>query len=136
MIEVDDSHWPLVLFRFSGQVSMAELEAYLARQDQLLGRQQMTGSLVLTDNLKMWETAVLRRQADWIKHNVESLRRYSVGAALIIHSPIVRGMLKAILWIQPMPQPHVVTDSVDQALAWLRSRFLAANVNVHLPATL
>jgi hypothetical protein len=136
MIDVDDRHWPLVLFRFSGHVSMAELEAYLKRQDVLMARRQTMGSLVLTDNVKMWEAALLRRQADWIKTNMELLKQYSVGAALIIHSPIVRGMLKAILWLQPMPQPHLVCSHVDEALRWLRSRFLAAHVNVELPATI
>jgi hypothetical protein len=135
MIRVDDRYWPLVLFRFSGQITLAELNEYLVRQDVLLARGEKTGSLVLTENLKMWETAVLRRQAEWIKQNVELLQRYSVGAALILHSPIVRGMLKAILWIQPMPQPHLVCSSVDEALQWLRSRFMAAKVNVQLPAT-
>src|SRR5437868_3691747 len=133
MIHVDDRYWPLVLFRFSGHVSLKELDEYLARQDVLLGRHQMTGSLVLSDNLKMWETAVLRRQADWIKSNYDLLQRYSVGAALVLQSPLVRGMLKAILWIQPMPQPHLVCSNVDEGLRWLRSRFLAANVNVQLP---
>jgi hypothetical protein len=136
MIHVDDRHWPLVLFHFSGQVSMVELEEYLRRQDELLARHEMTGSLVTTDNLKMWEPAVLRRQADWIKQNIELLRRYSVGAALVIHSPVVRGMLKAVLWIQPMPQPNIVCADVSEALRWLRSRFLAAKVAVQLPTTL
>jgi hypothetical protein len=134
MIEVDDRHWPLVLYRFSGDVSLPELDDYLKRQDEMLQRKQMTGSLVLTDHVKMWDTPVLRRQADWIKRNEEMLRRYSVGAALIIQSPIVRGMLKALLWMQPMPQPHMVSGNVDEALRWLRSRFLAANVTVEMPS--
>jgi len=130
MIDIDDRYWPLVLFRFSGDVSLPQLNEYLKRQEQMIERRQMMGSLVLTDNLKLWDTPVLRRQAEWIKTNVEQLRRYSVGAALIIGSPVVRGMLKAVLWIQPMPQPHLVTANVDDALAWLRARFLAANIDM------
>jgi hypothetical protein len=130
MIDIDDRYWPLVLFRFSGDVSLPQLNEYLKRQEKMLERREMMGSLVLTDNLKLWDTPVLRRQAEWIKTNVEQLRRYSVGAALIIGSPVVRGMLKAVLWIQPMPQPHLVCSNVDEALAWLRARFLAANIDM------
>lgn len=133
MISVDERYWPLVLYRFSGDVPLAELERYLARQDEMLGRKQLTGSVVLTENVKMWDTQVLRRQAQWIKTNEELLRRYSVGVGLVIHSPIVRGMLKAILWIQPMPQPYIVCASVDEALQWLRGRFLAQNITIELP---
>jgi hypothetical protein len=136
MIEIDDRHWPLVLFRFSGEVSLAQLNEYLKRQEEFFERGTPMGSLVLTENLRMWDAPVLRRQAEWIKQNVAVLRRYSVGAALIIHSPVVRGMLKAILWIQPMPQPHVVCSTADEALRWLRARFLAANISVALPTTI
>jgi hypothetical protein len=122
--------WPLVLFRFSGDVSLTQLNDYLQRQEAMLARREMMGSLVLTEDLKLWDTPVLRRQADWIKQNVELLRRYSVGAALIIASPVVRGMLKAVLWLQPMPQPHFVTANVDQALDWLRTRFHAAHIEM------
>jgi hypothetical protein len=98
MIEIDDRYWPLVLYRFSGEVSLSELNEYLDRQDELLGRKQMTGSIVLTENLRMWDAAVLRRQAEWIRQHLDALRRYSIGAALVIQSPVVRGMLKAVLW--------------------------------------
>jgi hypothetical protein len=135
MIDVNDRYWPLVLFRFSGTVSLPQLNAYLKRQDEQLARREHMGSLVLTEDLRMWDAPVLRRQAEWIKQNEETLRRYSVGAALVIRSPVVRGMLKAILWIQPMPQPYVVCSEIDEALRWLHARFLAANVQVQLPGT-
>jgi hypothetical protein len=133
MIDVDERHWPFVVFHFRGQVSMDELEKYLARQDELLARHQPTCSIVLAEEAKLWETPVLRRQAEWIKTNQELLRRYSLGAALVIQSPIVRGMLKAILWIQPMPQPHAVFPRVDDALRWLRERVRLANAAITIP---
>ena len=136
MIDVDERAWPLVVFRFRGQVSLEELNVYLARQDVLLARNELTVSLVLTEEVKLWETPVLRRQAEWIKHNQEHMRRYSLGAALVIHSPIVRGMLKAILWIQPMPQPHAVFSTVEDALRWLRERVAQANARIAVPERL
>jgi hypothetical protein len=135
MIAIDETYWPLVVFRFSGDVSMAELEAYLKRQEEMTARQERTASLVLTENLKMWETPVLRQQAQWVKEHYDVLQRLSLGAAQVIRSPVIRGMLKAVLWLQPMPQPHVVTATVEEALAWLKLKMRAANVAVELPAT-
>ncbi len=136
MIDVDERHWPLVVYRFSGRVSMEEMDSYLARQDALLARHQLTLSLVLATETKLWDPPVMRRQADWIKLNQELLRRYSIGAALVIHSPIVRGMLKAILWIQPMPQPYAVFSTVEGALGWLRDQVAKANAQIVVPERL
>ena len=136
MIDVDERLWPLVIYRFRGLVSMDEMNKYLARQDVLLARHQPTLSLVIATETKLWETPVLRRQADWIKENQELLRRYSLGAALVIQSPIVRGMLKAILWIQPMPQPYAVFPTVEGALRWLREQVARANAQIVVPERL
>jgi len=133
VITIDDKYWPLVVFRFEGTVTMAQLEAYLKRQEEMTTRGSHSVALVLTKNLRMWETPVLRRQAEWLKQHRDEVARMSLGAALVIESPIVRGMLKALLWLQPMPQPHLVTNSVAQALGWLRARLVEANVRVELP---
>jgi hypothetical protein len=138
MIHIDDTYWPLIVFRFSGQVSMAELDNYLKWQAEMVARCLPNASLVLTENLRMWEMPVLRKQAMWIKEHEQLLRKYSLGAALVITSPVVRGMLKALLWMQPMPQPHFVCSSPEEALVWLRDRFRTARVNLpsSLPSTL
>ena len=138
MIHIDDQYWPIIVFRFSGQISMTELEGYLAWQDKMVARCLPNASLVVTENLRMWEMPVLRKQAAWIKEHEPLLRKYSVGAALVITSPVVRGMLKALLWMQPMPQPHYVCSSTAEALVWLRDRLRAARVALPqgLPSTL
>jgi hypothetical protein len=136
MIDVDERLWPLVIYRFRGLVSMDEMNQYLARQDVLLARNTPTLSLVIATETKLWETPVLRRQADWIKQNQDLLRRYSLGAALVIQSPIVRGMLKAILWIQPMPQPYAVFSTVEGALGWLREQLAKAKAQIVVPERL
>jgi hypothetical protein len=136
MIDIDERHWPLVIFRFSKDVTLAQLNKYLARQDELLARHEPTASLVLAEDVKLWDTPVLRRQAEWIKQNDELLRTYGLGSALVMQSPLVRGMLKAVLWMAPMPQPHVVCGTVEEALRWLRERVAKANLRIELPAKL
>jgi hypothetical protein len=138
MIHIDDRYWPLIMFRFSGQVTMEELERYLTWQDAMVARCLPNASLVLTDNLRMWEMPVLRKQAAWIKEHEPLLRKYSLGAALVITSPVVRGMLKALLWMQPMPQPHFVCGTTEEALHWLRGRFRSERIDLpsSLPSTL
>jgi hypothetical protein len=50
--------------------------------------------------------------------------------ALVIQSPMIRGVLKAILWIEPMPQPYKVCATKDEAIAFLRERLRAAGMEL------
>jgi hypothetical protein len=133
MVDIDERAWPLVVFRFRGRTTMEELERYLQRQEAMLARQQPMASLVLAEEAKLWETPVMRRQAEWIKARKDELRRLSLGAALVIPSPVIRGMLKAILWIQPMPQPHTVVATPEEGLRWLREQVRRANAAIAIP---
>jgi hypothetical protein len=136
MIAIDERHWPLVVFRFSGGVSLEELERYLKRQDEFMARGQRTVSLVIAEKLGMWEPRVMRRQAEWIKQHEQALRETALGVAMVMPSPVVRGMLKALLWMQPMPQPHAVVSTAAEGLAWLRKRCLEAGAPISIPTAL
>jgi hypothetical protein len=136
MIDIDDRQFPLVIYRFSGEVSLAELDAYLKRQEELLSRGKPIISMAIAQDLKMWEARVLRRQASWMKEHSELLRKYLLGAAIVISTPAVRGMLKAFLWIQPIQQPYRVCADVPEALAWLRTRCREAGASIQLPSSI
>lgn len=43
-------------------------------------------------------------------------------SAFVLASPLVRGLLTAILWISPMPAPHEIVATVAEAEAWLNER--------------
>ena len=132
MITVDDRHWPVVIFRFPDRITMPELEEYLAKMDRLIERGGRSAGLVLNQKLMTWEPAILRRQSAWMKANAERLREASLGVALVLSSPLQRGLLKAILWMQPMPQAHHVTADLDDALRWIGDRLHSAGLR--LPA--
>lgn len=138
MIHINDRYWPIIVFRFSGQITMEELERYLTWQDAMVARRLPNASLVVTENLRMWEMPLLRRQAAWLKEHEPLLRKYSLGVALVITSPVVRGMLKALMWMQPMPQPHIVCGTTEEGLRWLRDRFRSEHIDLpaSLPSTL
>ena len=136
MISVDSQRWPLVVFRFANEVTLRQLEAYLAHQVEMLLRRERSASVVIVESLRMWEPALVKRQATWIREHHDELRRASLGVALVMTSPLARGILKAVLWMQPMPQPHKVCSTVEEALAWVAGRFADARIRIQLPATL
>jgi len=136
VIKVDETHWPLAVFTFGGQVTAEELEAYLKASERMLKRNEQYIGLVLTEKMSPLELPLMRRQAAWIKEHHAQLRDQSLGVALVIPSAMLRGVLKAILWLQPMPQPHSVTSTTEEALAWIRARLRTRNLELRSVPTL
>jgi hypothetical protein len=63
---------------------------------------------VITDLTVMREiTPANQRQftAEWIKRTASLSRVASVGGATVTPSPILRGIITALYWLQPSPSP-------------------------------
>jgi hypothetical protein len=118
----------LVVTTFGGAVTAAEMEEYLASYEEILRRGQRCGGLVIVENLRPWESAAIQRQATWIKKHERELRRISLGVAMVFPALWVKGLLRAILWIQPMPQPYAVCSTVPEAMAWIGERLRIAGL--------
>jgi hypothetical protein len=117
------AQWPLVVTTFGGVVTVAEIEEYLAGYDEILKAGQRCAGLVLFEDLRPPESSVILRQAVWIKQHERELRRISLGVALVMPSLLLKGILRAVLWLQPMPQAYAVCSTVPEAMAWVGERF-------------
>ena len=121
-IHVNDSGFPLVVVTFEGSVEDREFDRYLAHLDTLLERQKR--SVIVLDAARATRTPATqrRKQAEWMKENQALLRTYSVGTAFVISSPLVRGGLTAILWLQSLPTPYIVVATLAEAERWARAQ--------------
>jgi hypothetical protein len=57
----------------------------------------------------------------WLQAHSALIPRRCVGAAYILPSAGLRGMLTAILWFAPHPVPYRITASKVEAQAWARA---------------
>ncbi|CAN5298581.1 hypothetical protein BH09MYX1_BH09MYX1_05970 [soil metagenome] len=119
-IALDRSKWPVVIVRFVGTPSDEEFARYLAIYDELLAEKQRYG--LVFDALAADVPTARRRamQAKWIRDHSVQLAEYCLAGAFVIGSPLIRGALTAIFWIQPMPFPHVVCGKVEEGERWVR----------------
>jgi hypothetical protein len=129
VIEIEETQWPLVTFTFSGKVTLAEMGEYLAACERYIQLDEQYIGLVLVRDFRPLDGAAIRLQANWVKEHEAWLRRKSLGVALVLPSLWMVGLLRAILWIQPMPQPYLVCRSVAEATPWLRERLRAAGID-------
>ena len=113
----------LVVVRYDGQPDEATFAAYLERYTALVSRGMPYAAIYVTmSGARMPPASYAKRQAAWMKEYAEVTGQYCRGLAFVLPSPLMRGVLRAILTMQPLGAPHVVLDDEQQALAWARAR--------------
>ena len=122
MIEIDEGQWPLIVLTFSGSVTVSELGDCFAKHERLLAAERPFVVLVRVHDMQPWESATIRLQATWRKENAPQLRRLIRGVAMVLPSLWLKGLLRTVLWVQPIPQPLVVCATTEEATAWLGER--------------
>jgi hypothetical protein len=136
-IHIDASRHPIVVVTFVGAATDAEFQDYLASMENMMVMRRGTNCTIL-DATRAGNTPALQRrmQADWLKRNEELLRKHSAGTAFVINSPLVRGLLTAILWMSPMATPHTVVASLDEAERWAAAQLRARGVEPPAPGSM
>ncbi len=111
----DDSKHPIVLVTMDGPMDDVQFRSYLSDLSGNLSRRQTT--VVIIDARRARDTTAHQRkmQADWMRENEKRLRDFTLATIMVISSPAVRGFLTAILWLQPMPCPHAVVATLEEA---------------------
>jgi hypothetical protein len=118
----DESSWPVVQFRFTGRLDAIESVRYFRDADALL--LAPPGFTCVMDGvaMQMPEVELVRQQAKWLKTNSAQVRRINRGFAFVAPSAVIRGMVRAVLHIQPLPVPHAVFTDLDEGMAWAEDR--------------
>jgi hypothetical protein len=132
MIQVDESQWPLVRFTSRGTADEGNFDTYLRSYDRVLAHGQRYVAIFDASEAKPLEVGQMKAQAAWIRANAQRLIELNLGIAFVIPSPMIRGVLKAVLWLQPLPQPYTVVGSYDDAYRWVETK--ARLGDIYLPA--
>lgn len=127
---IDTSRHPIVVVTFSGYISEPEFDGYLASMSRIIGRSEKTLTILDARRAIRNPASQRKKQADWLKQHQEQLRKYSLGTAFVITSPFVRGALTAILWLQPLPNDHILVGTLAEAEAWAEKQLRAAGLAI------
>ncbi|HTU59038.1 MAG TPA: hypothetical protein VMF89_11405, partial [Polyangiales bacterium] len=71
-----------------------------------------------------WMTAL------WMKEVAPLFERTTFGTVFIVESALVRGVLSALLWVQPKGTPYAMVGDLDSAVLWAISCMEEASVNL------
>jgi hypothetical protein len=70
----------------------------------------------------------VRLQAQFMKSYAEKIAERVVGVAFALASPLMRGVLRGVLMLQPMPCPHTVVGTEAEGVAWIKARLWTDHV--------
>jgi hypothetical protein len=119
VISFDDRSWPMLLVSFAGQYSDEEFAAYLDQYQVFLGRNEPYAAVFITPPKgRMMSASHAKLQAEWMRQHDAAIRERVVALAFVLPSAVMRGALRAILWMQPMPVQHRVFATVAEAVEW------------------
>ncbi|MFO0684646.1 MAG: hypothetical protein U0234_21500 [Sandaracinus sp.] len=121
-IETDMTRWPIVVHRTIGSPTDAQVDAFVARSQEILERG--IPHVVVFDNLLAEIPSAYMRQksVDWLKSNGERMKDTCLGTALLFRSPSLRFVMSGVMLFASHPTPHAVCGTLDEALAWSRQQ--------------
>jgi hypothetical protein len=128
-IEIDRSQRLLLVVRFYRGSTDGEFRQYLADYTQALQEEPRLGAVfVTTPEMPMTPPRQVRLQAQFIKEYREQIEQRIVGVAFALPSPLMRGVLRGVLMIQPMPVSHTVVGTEAEGVAWVKARLWTDHV--------
>lgn len=128
-IEIDLSQDLLVVVRFLRGPTDDEFRQYLGDYARLLERTVRFGAVFVTaPDMPMTPPRHARLQAEFMKNNRDRIAERVVGVAFSLPSPLMRGVLRGILMLQPMPCPHTVVATESEGVSWVKARLWTDHV--------
>ena len=123
-ISINRDFLPLYVITHKGVITDEEFDAYLKEVTRSMYERQASRRILIQDATDSAPTSakLRKRQADWLKENEARLGELTIATVFVIPSGFVRGVLTAILWLQPLPMPHHVCGTLAEALEWSEKR--------------
>jgi hypothetical protein len=117
-IEID-LQWPFIFNRFDGHQTLAELDAYIKRMDDIHAQRK---PYVGVSFLKKYnrDHDQVERIRKWMKDCEQATRDYCFASGIVSQSGGFRFLLGAIFLFKPMPCPHDVCGTFDEAVKFVK----------------
>ena len=133
-IDLVDTQRPLYVVAIHGVPTDEQFQGYLDWMVEVAGRGPHAMVIDATHS-GMVSARQRKMQAQWMEEHEELNRRTTAAMSFVLPNPLLRGLLTAILWLQPMPCPFSVVSTrargVRYCEARLRERGLIAAESVN-----
>jgi hypothetical protein len=128
----DDDAWPLLYVRFPSKPLNDEgFEYFIERYTTMVERRMPFATILDSRGPATAITANQRKRLiNWFDVTGELAEQYHFGIALLLSNTIIRGALRAVTWVKPVPVPIKPFGSIVEASTWLRELFAEQNIPI------
>ena len=121
----DDTAWPLLYVRFpSKPLSDEGFEYFIERYTAVVERRIPFATILDSRGLTTAITAHQRKRlTEWFDVTGDLAGEHHFGIAPLISNALIRGALKAVTWVKPIPVPIRPFGSIADAAPWIREIF-------------
>src|SRR4051812_34457027 len=112
LCEFDMRYLPLVLVKAPESIDEAGVRDLFDRYDQLYRSRTRYATVIDSTPTRELPSPKLRSMlGDLAKASAADAKRWCVGTAMVVTSPVIRGLFTAVSWVAPNPTPttHVAT---------------------------
>ncbi len=121
-IDIREDLAPLYIISFIGVPTDPQFDAYLEKLTRITMRLEARALIYDASGSHSSPPSHRKKMADWMRRYEAQIRTGTVGTAFVLPSAITRGVLTAILWVQPMACPHHVVATLGEAKTWCLDR--------------
>ena len=128
----DHNAWPLLYVRFpSIPLSDEGFEYFIERYTTTVERRIPFATILDSRGLTTAITANQRKRlTEWFDVTGDLAGEHHFGIAVLISNAIIRGALKAVTWVRPIPVPIKPFGSIADASTWVREIFAEQRITI------
>ena len=117
---LDLALWPIVILNVRDGVVEADFKAVFDRYErEVFNRDERYVSITNLSTMDRVPNATERKQlAEWMGRHADYVGRWALGNSTVIRSPVVRGALTALYWLQKPPTQQTSHGTLREAVEW------------------
>jgi hypothetical protein len=116
-ITFDESRFPVVVASIR-EVTVEDVRAFVEAGERWLARRTEYAIVVATAKTGLPSIDALEPALLWMRARDVELARWHRAFALVTNSALARGGLRAIFSLRPIAADQLVTDDLEEAIAW------------------
>ncbi|MGD1849027.1 MAG: hypothetical protein ACFB10_26845 [Salibacteraceae bacterium] len=118
-LDVDDSNYPVVVYRFSDiDPSEKDFDEYLKVVSEMIDRPGKVIQLMDASQVGFMKTQDRIKAANFLRDNRDRIQKGTHAYVFVTKTLITRFLIHGILQIQPLPVTYRLFDSFEKAHKW------------------
>jgi hypothetical protein len=134
--QFETKYFPLVVVQAPEAIDEDGIRDMFARFDELYKARKRFVTVMDCTNTRELPSPKLRKLLSELSQaSSGDARQWGLGTAMVVTSPVIRGLFTAVMWVAPSPTPTVNVATLREGIDWGLEKLQAAGIAVPAEAT-